>query len=318
MRGEVLSEIVIVGSGPAGLTAAIYAARAGLSPLVLSGNQPGGQLTTTTLVENWPGYEKGIQGPELMDVMMKQAESFGTQFQHDLVEGLESSSSGSPQLRLKSGKTLSASVVILTTGASPKLPDHLSFGSLMGRGISTCATCDGFFYRDREVAVVGGGDSAAEESLYLSKIVKKVYLIHRRDRLRASQIMSERVQKSEKIEILWETQVQDFLQDGQGIQGVRLRKKDGGEEDLLLSGLFFAIGHIPNVGFLKGSQVCLNEKGYVQTFEGTFTSQKGVFAAGDVEDFLYRQAVTAAGRGCQAALQAERYLSGVLSFAKWL
>jgi thioredoxin reductase (NADPH) len=318
MGGEVLSEIIIVGSGPAGLTAAIYSARAALRPIVLSGPLPGGQLTTTTLIENWPGHESGIDGSELVSVMKKQAESFGAEFVDDRVIALKQDSTGEPFLICESEKTYQAKAILLATGASPKLPPNLDLKNLMGRGVSTCATCDGFFFRKQAVAVMGGGDSAAEESLYLSKLGCSVTLIHRRDALRASQIMADRVKKDPNIKILWNSEVQEIKGDEKGLTHLRVWQKDQERQmEIPVHGLFIAIGHTPNVSYLKNNEtVHLDDHGYIQTYEGTFTSQKGVFAAGDVEDLLYRQAITAAGRGCQAALQAERYINGFLSFPK--
>jgi thioredoxin reductase (NADPH) len=301
-------KVIIVGSGPAGYTAAIYAARANLSPLVFTGVQAGGQLMLTTLVENYPGFIDGIDGPPLMEAFQKQAERFGTEMIADDVTAVDF---GRRPFRVTaSDVVVEGHTVIIATGASAKLLGLPSESALMGRGVSTCATCDGFFFRDQSIMVVGGGDSALEEALYLSRLGRKVQVVHRRDALRASKIMQERAFKNPKIEFTWDTVVEDVLDPAQGkVKGVRLRNlKTGARWDAQVDGLFVAIGHDPNTAVFRG-QIDLHPNGYIKVVPGTTqTSVPGVFAAGDVQDFTYRQAVTAAGTGCMAALEAERYL----------
>jgi thioredoxin reductase (NADPH) len=301
-------KIVIIGSGPAGYTAAIYAARANLSPLMLTGTQYGGQLMLTTLVENYPGFVEGIQGPELMETMQKQAAHFGTELIPEDVTAVDFLKR--PFVVKAGDQSFESQTVVIATGASAKLLGLPAESKLMGRGISTCATCDGFFFKDQNIMVVGGGDSALEEALYLSRLGRRVDVVHRRDSLRASKIMQERALKNPKIEFIWNTVVEDVLGvEGGKLTGVRLKNlKTDDREERPVDGLFVAIGHQPNTEIFRG-QVELLENGYMKVKPGTTaTSVPGVFAAGDVQDFTYRQAVTAAGTGCMAALEAERFL----------
>jgi thioredoxin reductase (NADPH) len=301
-------KVIIIGSGPAGYTAAIYAARANLAPVMFTGAQPGGQLTLTTLVENYPGFPDGIDGPPLMDAFRVQAQRFGTEMISDDVTTVDLSRR--PFTIASSDVTLEGHTVIIATGASAKLLGLPSEAKLMGRGVSTCATCDGFFFKDQNIMVVGGGDSALEEALYLSRLGRKVELVHRRDSLRASKIMQERALKNPKIAFVWDTVVEDVLDPAAGkVTAVRLRNiKTGVQWEAAVDGLFVAIGHEPNTAVFRG-QIDLHANGYAKVEPGTTrTSVPGVFAAGDVQDFTYRQAVTAAGTGCMAALEAERYL----------
>src|SRR5882724_2970185 len=297
-------KVIVIGSGPAGYTAAIYAARANLAPLMLSGVQAGGQLMLTTLVENYPGFVEGIQGPELMETMKKQAEHFGTEMFAEDVTSVDFSKR--PFVVKTDDQIFEGHTVILATGASAKLLGLPNESKLMGRGVSTCATCDGFFFKDQNIMVVGGGDSALEEALYLSRLGRRVDVVHRRDALRGSKIMQERAFKNPKIEFLWNTVVDDILDVDKGkVTGVRLRNvKTDAREERAVDGLFVAIGHQPNTQIFRG-QVELLPNDYVKVKPGTTkTSVPGVFAAGDAQDFTYRQAVTAAGTGCMAALEA--------------
>ncbi len=302
-----MEKVIILGTGPAGLTAALYSARANLEPLVIDGLEPGGQLTTTTEVENYPGFVDGIQGPELMDVMRKQAERFGTRYKNGLVASA-AFKPGAHRVTLDSGEEIEALTVIIATGASAKYLGLESEKKLLGRGVSACATCDGAFYRHVPVAVVGGGDTAMEEALFLTRFASRVHVIHRRDKFRASKIMAERVMKNDKIEIHWDTVVEDVLDvEKNEVTGVRIKNvKTADVSDLEVKGYFSAIGHKPNTDPFKG-QLDMDERGYLQA-KNTRTNVEGVFAAGDVQDAIYRQAVTAAGTGCMAALEAERYL----------
>ncbi len=305
-----MENVIILGTGAAGLTAAIYTARAGLNPLVLEGLQPGGQLTTTTEVENYPGFPEGIDGTELMNRMRKQAERFGARFQYNLVSG--SDFSGQPlKLTLDDGKVLDARTVIVATGASAKYVGLPNEQKLIGRGVTSCATCDGAFYKKVPVAVVGGGDTAMEEANFLTRFASKVYLIHRRDEFRASRIMAERVLKNPKIEVVWNSVVVDVLDVATNeVTGLKLKNvKTNAVTDLDVKALFVAIGHQPNTDPFKG-QLDMDDKGYLKT-NNTRTNKAGVFAAGDVQDPSYRQAISAAGSGCMAALEAERYLESV-------
>ncbi len=301
-------KVIIIGSGPAGYTAAIYAARANLSPLMLSGAQWGGQLMLTTLVENYPGFVDGILGPDLMETLRKQTERFGAEIIGEDVTTVDFSVR---PFRVTAGeRTWESLSAIIATGASPTLLGLDSEKKLMGRGVSTCATCDGFFFKDQNIMVVGGGDSAMEEALYLARLGRKVEVAHRRDTLRASKIMQERAFKNPKISFLWDSVVEEVLDVAkEKVTGVRLKNVKTGEvSERPVDGLFIAIGHEPNTHIFRG-QVELLPNGYVKVVPGTTrTSVPGVFAAGDVQDHTYRQAVTAAGSGCMAALDAERYL----------
>ncbi len=300
-------KLIILGSGPAGYTAAIYAARAGLNPVVIAGMQPGGQLTTTTEVENYPGYPDGVQGPQMMEDFRRQAERFGTRVIDDHIERAILTER---PFRLVGAQEYTCDALIIATGASAKYLGLESEQRYMGRGVSACATCDGFFYKGQEVAVVGGGDTAAEEALYLSNLCTKVHLIHRRDKLRASKIMQQRLFAKDNIVIHWNRVVDEILGDEAGVNALRLRSTvDETVEELPVAGVFIAIGHKPNTDFIVGD-LAMNEAGYILT-EGksTRTNIPGVFAAGDVADPVYRQAVTSAGEGCKAALDAERWLS---------
>ena len=305
------NKLIILGSGPAGYAASIYAARAGLDPIIIAGSQEGGQLTTTTDVENWPGDSDGLQGPELMDRMKKHSQQFDVEIINDHINEVELSSR---PFILKGTNTYSCDSLIISTGASAMYLGIPSEQEFLGRGVSACATCDGFFYKDQEVVVVGGGNTAVEEALYLSRICSKVYLVHRRDELRAEKILQDRVFKEEengKIEVLWNAQLKEVLGDASGVNGVLL-DKEGEDLKLPVMGVFIAIGHKPNTDIFEG-QLDMDH-GYIQIKSGTsgsatLTSVDGVFAAGDVSDQIYRQAVTSAGFGCMAALDAEKFLS---------
>lgn len=299
-------DIIILGSGPAGCTAALYTARAGFKPLVLEGLQPGGQLTQTTDIENFPGFEKGINGFELVTTMKAQAERFGAVFEMDECTGADFSGEIKKLETMVNG-TLEARAVILATGASAKWLGLPNEQRLMGHGVSGCATCDGAFFRGQEVAVAGGGDTACEDALFLAKLCSKVTLIHRRDALRASKVMADRVLATPNIEMAWNSTVADVLDADGSVSAVVLRDtQTGAERTLPVSALFVAIGHTPNSAFLKGA-VELDEQGYIRT-QGVKTSATGVFAAGDAQDPAYKQAIIAAGSGAMAALEAERYL----------
>lgn len=306
MTNEIYN-VIIIGSGSAGLTAAIYTARADLDPLLIEGSLPGGQLSTTTDVENYPGFSNGIQGPELMEEMRKQAERFGTKIVFGDVRKVELKKK--PFEIHTDKKIYKSKTVIIASGASARLLDLEAEKKYMGKGVSTCATCDGSFYRGKEIIVVGGGDSAMEESTFLTKFASKVYLIHRRKTFRASKIMQDRAFANAKIEILYNHTVLDILGDGEGVTGAMLKDVESEEvRELKIGGIFLAIGHIPNSKLFEG-QITLDQKGYIVTTpKTTETNIPGVFACGDVQDHRYRQAVTAAGTGCMAALDAERFL----------
>jgi thioredoxin reductase (NADPH) len=300
-------KLAIIGSGPAGYTAALYAARANLSPVLFEGMQPGGQLTITTEVENYPGFAEGVMGPELMERMKAQAERFGTRFVPGEVTRVDLSVR---PFRLWSEEAeYTADAVIVATGATAKWLGIPSEKAYQGKGVSACATCDGFFFRGVEVAVVGGGDTAVEEASFLTKYATKVFLIHRRGELRASKVMQERARKNPKIEFVWNAAVEEVLGDGKAMTGLRLKStKDGKTWEMKAQGLFLAIGHEPNTAVFKG-QLEMNEVGYLNVQAPTTrTSRDGVFASGDVADPIYRQAVTAAGSGCASAIDAERWL----------
>ncbi|MDT3779785.1 thioredoxin-disulfide reductase [Nitrospira sp. MA-1] len=305
-----MHDVIILGSGPAGLTAAVYTARANLSPLLIDGSQPGGQLTITTDVENFPGFPKGIMGPQLIQDMRAQAERFGTQFRQGHVTSVD--------LQVRPFKvtvddeaTLETRTLIIATGASANLLGLPSESRLMGHGVSTCATCDGFFFRGKEIAVIGGGDSAVEEATFLTKFASKVTLVHRRDKLRASKIMQDRAINNEKIAFQWNSALEEVLGD-EVVKGIRVRNVQTNQvEEIPLSGVFVAIGHTPNTSLFTGL-IDMDEQGYIRTQPNRSTTNiPGVFASGDVQDSHYRQAITAAGSGCMAAIDAERYLESL-------
>ena len=308
MKSEV-EKLIIIGSGSAGLTSAIYASRAGLKPLVLTGIQPGGQLTITTDVENYPGFADVIQGPWLMEQMQKQAENVGARIEFDLVAGLNTKTNPF-ELITDSGKLLKAETIIIATGAQARWLGIEGETIFNGKGVSACATCDGFFFRDQDVAVVGGGNSAVEESLYLSNICKSVTLIHRRDNLRAEQMLQERLFCKENISVLWNNSVSEILGDKQGVTGIKLAStKDNQISEIKVNGIFIAIGHDPATSVFDKKLIMDSENYIITNKGGTETSIPGIFAAGDCVDKIYRQAVTAAAMGCMAALDAEKWLS---------
>ena len=297
-------KVIILGSGPAGLTAALYTARANLNPLVIGGVEWGGQLMLTTDVENYPGFVDGIKGPDLMENFRKQAKRFGAEIINENVTSVDFKKN--PFQVSTAENNYNANTIIIATGADSKWLGLSSEQKLIGRGVSSCATCDGFFFKNKNIVVVGGGDSAMEESLFLTKFANKVTVIHRRDKLRASKIMQERAFKNNKIEFVWDSEIVDVIGEN-SVTGIKIKNiKTNQVSDMEVQGLFVAIGHKPNTDFLKG-QIDLNEKGYV-IHNGTRTNIDGVFVAGDVYDFRYRQAVTAAGHGCQAAIDAEKFI----------
>jgi len=302
-----MRNVVIIGSGCAGLTAAIYSARANLNPLLIRGHEAGGQLSLTTLVENFPGFPKGVQGPELIEMMQKQAGEFGTEFQEGDVTRVDLAKR--PFVLEIGSETIETRTLIIASGASAKMLGLESERKLLGHGVSTCATCDGFFFRGKPIVVVGGGDTAAEESLFLTRFASEVSVIHRRDQLRASKIMQGRMRRNDKIKFIWNSTVTDVFDVDQGyVTGIKLKDVQTGEERLHpTQGVFIGIGHSPNTALFKG-QLEMDEVGYLKTHQGSKTSVPGVFAAGDVQDRVYRQAITAAGSGCMAAIDAERFL----------
>jgi thioredoxin reductase (NADPH) len=304
-----LYEVTIMGSGPAGLTAAIYTARANLEPVVFEGPQPGGQLTITTDVENYPGFEDGIMGPDLMNEMRAQAERFGSEVHMTKLTDVDTSQRPF-RVTLEDGTEFHTKTLIIASGARARLLGLEAEDELMGHGVSTCATCDGFFFRGKELAVVGGGDSAMEEATFLTKFATKVTVIHRRDELRASQIMQDRAFKNDKVEFLWSHEVVDIIGDKEdGVKSLKVRdNKTEKIEDFPVDGLFIAIGHIPNTEIFKGD-LDMDESGYINTkANSSETNIPGIFATGDVQDYTYRQAITAAGSGCKGAIDAERFL----------
>ena len=300
-----IREVVIIGSGPAGLTAAVYASRGDLKPLVIEGVEAGGQLMLTTEVENYPGFVDGIMGPELMERFRKQAARFGTEYLTDNVTAVDLSAR--PFVVKTGGDEIQTRSLIIATGASARMLDVPGEKTLLGHGVSTCATCDGFFFKERELIVVGGGDSAMEEAIFLTKFASKVTVVHRRSELRASKIMQDRAIANEKIDFVWNSVVAEVFGNGK-VEGVRLKNVESGDDsELPIGGVFVAIGHTPNTSLFEG-QLDLTEGYIVLPGETTETSVPGVFAAGDVVDFRYRQAITAAGMGCMAAIDAERHL----------
>ena len=303
-----LENVVIVGSGCAGWTAALYVARANLNPLVITGLEEGGQLALTTIVENYPGFPEGIMGPELMEKFKEQAIKFGTRVIYKKVDSFKVKK-GYFEIGMQKEK-INAKAIIISTGASARLLGLDAEKKYMGKGVSTCATCDAYFYKDKIVVVIGGGDSACEESLFISKFAKQIYIIHRKDQLRASKIMQDRVFKNKKIKIIWDSEVKDILGDGKKVTGVKLKNiKTNKITEMKTDGFFLAIGHVPNSAVFKGI-LDMDENGFIKTDRYTRTNVKGVFAVGDVQDPIYKQAVTAAGSGCQGAMEAEKYLEG--------
>ncbi len=303
--------VIIVGSGPAGLTAALYAARANLKPLLIEGLESGGQLMLTTMVENWPGFRDGIMGPDLMTEMRVQAERFGTEILQGDVATVDLQQAPF-KVTLADKQSFTSDTLIIATGAAARWLEIGSDRKLSGHGVSTCATCDGYFFRGRPIAVVGGGDSAMEEAIYLTKFASKVTVIHRKNTLRASKIMQDKALANEKIEFIWDTEILEVRDVVKGeVTGVLLRNvKTEEQQELAVDGVFIAIGHTPNTSLFK-DQIDLDSAGYIVTSQGTRTSVPGVFAAGDVQDHLYRQAITAAGSGCMAAIDAERYVENL-------
>ena len=313
MNGRVTpdQQVVIIGSGPAGLTAALYAARANLKPLLVEGLDAGGQLMLTTMVENWPGFRDGIMGPDLMTEMRAQAQRFGTQILESAITKVDLQNRPFT-LTLGDGRTVTTEALIIATGASARWLEIGSDRKLSGHGVSTCATCDGYFFKGKPIAVVGGGDSALEEAIYLTKFASKVTLVHRRDTLRGSKIMQDKAFANPKIQFVWNSAVTDVKDVSRGeVTAIEVQNLlSGAVSEIPLEGLFIAIGHTPNTKLFEG-QIDLDPTGYIVTHEGTRTNVAGVFAAGDVQDRIYRQAITAAGSGCMAAIDAERYLESL-------
>ena len=304
-------DVIIIGSGPAGYTAGLYTARASLNPLIIAGAEPGGQLTTTTEVENFPGFSKGIDGPKLMEEMRLQAEKFGAEIMYDTVTNVDFATPGSFTVSTVD-KKFTAESIIICTGATARLLGLEAEKGLIGRGISTCATCDGYFFRGEEILIVGGGDTAMEEAIFLTRFASKVTVIHRRNALRASKVMQEKAHANEKIEFIWDTVISEIHgADENRVTGAQLKNVKSGEvTDIKAGGIFVAIGHQPNTSVFNG-QIELDQQGYIITGDGTQTNIPGVFAAGDVVDHTYRQAITAAGMGCRAAIDVERHLEGI-------
>jgi len=300
-------KVIIIGSGPAGYTAALYASRADLAPLVIEGSEPGGQLTTTTDVENFPGFPDGVMGPDLMNNMKAQAKRFGTEFLNTFVDSVNLKSRPF-HIHCSNGNEYEADTVILATGASAKYLGLPNEKELIGKGVSACATCDGFFYRDKVIHVVGGGDTAMEEATFLTKFASKVYIVHRRDTLRASKPMQQRAFDNPKIEFVWNSEVTEIISDDSGVNSIRVKNTENGEEEIRQTdGLFMGIGHKPNTDFLA-SQIDLDDHGFIKTGKHPDTNIPGVYACGDVQDSYYRQAISAAGSGCMAAMRAEKFM----------
>ncbi|MDQ3348917.1 MAG: thioredoxin-disulfide reductase [Acidobacteriota bacterium] len=311
MAGAVTHNVIIIGSGPAGLTAALYSARGNMKPLVIEGLEAGGQLMLTTLVENWPGHRDGIMGPELMAEMRAQAERFGAEIIRGQVASVDLGSQPF-EVRLSDGTAYTARALILATGASARLLGLPSERALLGHGVSTCATCDGYFFRGKPIAVVGGGDSALEEAIFLTRFASHVTVVHRRESLRASKIMQDKAFANPKISFEWNADVDNIMDDGKG-EVTRMsvvNNRTGARKELVVDGVFVAIGHTPNTSLFKG-QIELDSNGYIVTHMGSRTTVPGVFACGDVQDHIYRQAITAAGSGCMAAIDAEHYVDGL-------
>ena len=306
-----MEKVVIIGSGPAGLTAAIYASRANLSPLLIAGNQPGGLLTQTSEVENFPGFPEGINGFELMMNMQSQAEKFGVRLEYNTVDSVKLSDGNEQQIILDSGEVITSQALIIATGASPRWLGLESEERLKNCGVSACATCDGAFFTDQEVVVAGGGDSAMEEALFLTKFASKVTVVHRRNELRASKIMAERAMKHPKINFVWNAQITEILGDNE-VTGIKVKDNASGQiSQISCQGVFVALGHVPETQLFR-EQLTMDEAGYLQLQANTsLTNLRGVFAAGDCADNRYRQAITAAGAGCRAAIDAERYLESL-------
>ena len=305
-----MNKLIIIGSGPAGLTSAIYASRAQLTPIVIEGMEPGGQLTTTTIIENWPGYPEGVDAQELMDNIKKQAKRFGTEFKSGEITAIDLSQS---PFTLTLGKEkIEAAAIIIATGASPRMLGLAAEKKLIGRGVSTCATCDGFFFRDKDVLVVGGGDTAMEDAIHLSTLAKNVTVIHRRDELRASKIMQEKAKNTKNISFIWDSVIDEIHDlEKNTVTGASIKNVKTGKISLkACDGIFIGLGHIPNTTLFQG-QLELDKNGFILTKDGSKTNIPGVFAAGDVSDPVYKQAITSAGKGCMAALDAEKFIKGI-------